>query len=80
MFTRRIFVADREKFFNALKTVYTLKKTEGRKLYGDKFKSSEDLLLKHLNGAGTSDCDHWHDGPAIVRLLGPYTYSLSCGL
>ena len=63
------YVADRENFFEALKKVYTLKKSEGRELYGEKFKSSEDFLLKHLNGAGTSDCDHWHDGPAIVTLL-----------
>ena len=58
--------ADRAKFFEAMKKIYSVKNEAGRALYGDRFRSSEDLLAKHLNGAGTSDCDHWHDGAAIV--------------
>jgi len=63
---RSLTTADREKYFKALKKIYSMKDVAGKALYGDRFRSAEVLLLKHLNGAGTSDCDHWHDGPAIL--------------
>ena len=50
---------DRIKFFDALYLMYTEEETSGREKYGDKFRTAEYYLFKHLNGAGTSDCDHW---------------------
>eukprot|EP01034_Spumella_vulgaris_P026148 gene26150-32683_t len=57
---------DREAFFDALLKVYTVPSAEGVALYGSKFKTAEDFLVKHLAGAGTTDCDHWHDGAGIL--------------
>lgn len=42
--------------------MYTMSEAVGVETYGKKFKTAEYYLFKHLNGAGTSDCDHWHDG------------------
>jgi hypothetical protein len=57
---------DRTTFFSALKLMYTLSQAEGKRTYGDKFNTAEYYSYKHLNGAGTTDCDHWHDGAGIV--------------
>ena len=63
---RSLTSSDKENFLSALKIIYSLDKKKGIELYGEKFRSSEELLVKHLNGAATSDCDHWHDGAAIL--------------
>ena len=42
--------------------MYTLEEAAGKAKYGDKFNTAEYYVYKHLNGAGTTDCDHWHDG------------------
>eukprot|EP01035_Chromulina_nebulosa_P020096 gene20096-26092_t len=39
---------------------------DGQAIYGSKFHSAEYFLHLHLQGAGTSDCDHWHDGAGIL--------------
>lgn len=57
---------DRNTFLNALQTLYTTSTVDGQAKYGSKYKSAEDFLLKHLNGAAKVDCDHWHDGAGIV--------------
>ena len=64
---RSLTETDRTKFFKALKVFYDTDLEEGKKLYGEKFNNAEYFLLKHLNGAGRSDCDHWHDGAAFVN-------------
>lgn len=46
--------------------MYTEELESGKTKYGEKFRNAEYYLFKHLNGAGTSDCDHWHDGAGIV--------------
>ena len=58
---------DRNTFFKALKIMYETELDEGKKIYGEKFNNAEYFLLKHLNGAGRSDCDHWHDGAAFIN-------------
>lgn len=65
--------ADRTKFFNALMTLYTTDQTTGEALYGSKYRSAEYLLYKHLNGAGTTDCDHWHDGAGLITHHAAFT-------
>ena len=58
---------DREKFFEALYKIYTVDATAGNKMYGARFHTAEYFLWKHLTGAGTADCDHWHDGAGLVN-------------
>lgn len=58
--------ADRTKFINALNTLYTLPENEGQLLYGSKYHDADFYSAKHLNGAGVSDCDHWHDGAGLL--------------
>ena len=57
---------DRTKVMNALYLMYTVDEVPGKVTYGDKFNTAEYYAYKHLNGAGTTDCDHWHDGAGIV--------------
>jgi len=57
---------DRAAFFKALRYLYTIKDDVGKERWGDKFQTMEYFLHKHLNGAGRTDCDHWHDGAGIV--------------
>lgn len=57
---------DRETFFDALELLYSLSETEGQRIYGSKFHNAEYFSYKHLTGAGTTDCDHWHDGAGII--------------
>eukprot|EP01034_Spumella_vulgaris_P033062 gene33062-40805_t len=63
---RSLTEADRKDFFDALLKVYTVDADTGMKLYGNKFRTAEYFLSKHLAGAGTLDCDHWHDGLGII--------------
>lgn len=63
---RSLSTADREKYFSAMKTLYTTPGAVGRAKYGSKYKSAEEFLHVHLTGAATSDCDHWHDGAGII--------------
>jgi len=58
--------ADREAFFDALEIMYHIDDVTGKALYGNKYASAEYFSYKHLTGAGTTDCDHWHDGAGIV--------------
>ena len=58
---------DREVFFDALYKIYSVDASTGAKDYGDKFHTAEYFLWKHLTGAGTADCDHWHDGAGLVN-------------
>lgn len=58
--------SDRTKLFNAMHVLYTVDGATGREVYGEKYVSAEEFLYIHLNGAGTSDCDHWHDGAGIL--------------
>ena len=57
---------DRNLFLKTLRLLYDVSTEDGQALYGDKYISAEGLLFRHLNGAGRSDCDHWHDGAGIV--------------
>ena len=49
-------------FLPSYSQMYTLEEAAGKAKYGDKFNTAEYYVYKHLNGAGTTDCDHWHDG------------------
>ena len=72
--------ADREAYFAALYKLYTVDAATGVSLYGSKFRTAEQQLWKHLNGAGTSDCDHWHDGAGIATHHIAYTLEVEQAL
>jgi len=65
--------ADREAFFDALETMYDTDDVTGKSLYGDKYASAEYFSYKHLTGAGTTDCDHWHDGAGFPTIHTAFT-------
>jgi hypothetical protein len=56
---------DRNEFFRALGLIYTVDAKTGLEKYGSKFHTAEFFLARHLNGAATTDCDHWHDGDKL---------------
>jgi hypothetical protein len=51
---------------DALYKTYTVNDHDGKIRYGKKFHSSRWFSHAHLSGAGTSDCDHWHDDAGIA--------------
>lgn len=53
---------DQNTFITTLRMLYDVDMTTGQAKYGSKFFNAEYFLAKHLTGAGTTDCDHWHDG------------------
>ena len=63
---RSLTETDRAAFFKALRYLYTIKEDIGKERWGEKFQTMQYFLYKHLNGAGRTDCDHWHDGAGIV--------------
>jgi len=63
---RSLTESDRKAYFDALYTMYTTDDVTGQSLYGEKFHSAAWYSHAHLAGAGTTDCDHWHDGAGIV--------------
>ena len=58
--------ADRTLFSRTLRVLYDTPLIEGQSLYGPNFLNAEWFAQAHLNGAGRTDCDHWHDGAAIA--------------
>ena len=71
---------DRNKFMDALYTTYTVSGDEGRSTYGAKYKSASEALYRHLNGAGRTDCDHWHDGAGLITHHMAYTLEVEQSL
>lgn len=70
---RQLAPSEKDKFMDAMKIMYTISTEEGQEKYGEKFRSIEDYLSEHLAAAGTSDCDHWHDGAGFVTHHFAYT-------
>ena len=56
----------RERFFEALSTVYRVDTEEGKELYGEKYKSIKYFVSQHLDGAADITCDHWHDDAGVM--------------
>lgn len=57
---------DRNIVFDTMRMLYDIDTATGQALYGDKYYSAEYFSYVHLTGAGTNDCDHWHDGAGIA--------------
>jgi hypothetical protein len=58
---------DREAYFHALHTLYTMDQDEGVAKYGDNYKGSDYLVREHIEGAADIMCDHWHDDAGVMN-------------
>ncbi|CBJ33028.1 Hypothetical Protein RRSL_02205 [Ectocarpus siliculosus] len=70
---RQLKAEDREAFLDAMEKLYRLPTEEGVALYGDDYKGISFFVQMHLDGAGVSDCDHWHDDAGIMTHHVGYT-------
>ena len=57
---------DREQFLSAMRIMYSTEGELGRKQFGKKYLSMEELVATHLEGAADKACDHWHDDAGFV--------------
>eukprot|EP00752_Nemacystus_decipiens_P017229 g15434.t1 len=64
---RQLTDSDREAFFDAMETLYRLPTPEGNALYGEEYKGIGFFVEMHLEGAGVTDCDHWHEDAGIMN-------------
>jgi hypothetical protein len=58
---------DRYKYLETLTRFYQIGDAEGKKLYGDTYMSWSAILRLHLHGAGSKECDHWHDDAGMFN-------------
>ena len=72
--------ADRNGFFEALRTIYVTSQSEGTAVYGTRFRSIEYLVAEHLHGAASRECDHWHDDAGILTHHMAFTLELEQSL
>ena len=68
--------SEREAFLGALKTTYAVGGAEGRRRYGDAYKSAAELVAVHLRGAAARECDMWHDDASFVVKHVAFTLSM----
>jgi hypothetical protein len=71
---------DRKTFFDALYTMYTVDGDSGRDKFGSKYIDASEAVYMHLNGAGRTDCDHWHDGAGLITHHMAYTLQVEQSL
>lgn len=57
---------DREAFLDAFHTLFSVSTTEGRKLYGDRYKSVKYFSTLHNDAGGNSVCDEYHGGKGFL--------------
>ena len=63
---RELTAADRERYFDALATVYRTSQEDGERAFGPMFRSAAWLVREHLYGAAQRECDHWHDDAGFL--------------
>jgi len=59
---RSLMQEDREQLLDAMALHWKVSDEEGKELYGENYRSMQTLLMYHLQQAGATDCDHYHDG------------------
>ena len=64
---RDLSTQSRQKYFDALQTMYTVGQEEGEATFGSSYMSSDYLVRLHLKGAADPECDHWHDDAGIMN-------------
>ena len=60
--------------------MYNLETEEGKKKYGKKYVGIEYLVRKHLYGAASAECDHWHDNAGLMTHHMAFTLELEQSL
>lgn len=64
---RALSIDDREKFLDAMHTIWTTSTDQGRLKYGPKFTGMDQFVAVHADQAtGDLDCDHWHEGSGFL--------------
>lgn len=58
---------DRENFLDAFYTLWTVSTVEGKKLYGDRYKSVHYFATLHNDGGGNAVCDEFHGGLGFLN-------------
>jgi hypothetical protein len=58
---------DRESFLDAFYTLWTVSTTEGKKLYGDRYKSVHYFATLHNDAGGNAVCDEFHGGLGFLN-------------
>ena len=58
---------DREEFLDAFRTMWTVSTTNGRALYGDRYKSVNFFATLHNDGGGNTVCDEFHGGLGFLN-------------
>jgi hypothetical protein len=58
--------ADREKFLDAAATLWKYSTVEGRKLFGDKYTSTAELVEEHALASNDIRCDGFHEGSGFL--------------
>ena len=71
---------DRNRFLDALQLTYTMEKADGVAKYGPNFRTMEEMVSKHLEGAADRECDHWHDDAGIMTHHMAFTLEMEQGL
>lgn len=73
--------ADREHFFSALQTLWHVDTEVGQaKYHSTKYKSASYFIRKHLYGAASAECDHWHDNAGLMTHHMAFTLELEQSL
>ena len=72
---------DRERFLNALHTLWFVETAAGQKTFNStKYKGAEYFIRKHLYGAASTECDHWHDNAGLMTHHMAFTLELEQSL
>jgi hypothetical protein len=72
---------DRERFLNALHTLWFTDTATGQLAFNStKYKGAEYFIRKHLYGAASTECDHWHDNAGLMTHHMAFTLELEQSL
>ena len=72
---------DRERFLNALHTLWYTDTATGQLAFNStKYKGAEFFVRKHLYGAASTECDHWHDNAGLMTHHMAFTLELEQSL
>ena len=65
---RDLKASDREAFFDAFRTLASVGAAEGKRTYGERYRSLDDFVALHLELAADRVDDHMHDGLGFLTM------------
>ncbi|KAJ8604299.1 hypothetical protein CTAYLR_002527 [Chrysophaeum taylorii] len=77
---RSLSEADRELFFATMHALWLVPTKAGQARWGSRYKGSEYFVRKHLYGAASAECDHWHDNAGLMTHHMAFTLELEQAL